>query len=129
MVGRAAERLLDGAANLADSAAARWGMSWPSIQDWPEFDDGFGPHGPAGALRANPFGLHEICGNVIEWCLDDGKGVAAAAGEEQNANVRSLRGGSFDCTAAHVRSATRHATTAGRADYDIGLRPVRALEE
>jgi len=58
------------AVNLADRAAARWYSGWDSLDDWPELDDDWIIHCPVDLMRANPFGLHHVHGNVREWCLD-----------------------------------------------------------
>ncbi|NOT29666.1 MAG: protein kinase, partial [Planctomycetes bacterium] len=61
---------LIGAVSLADQAAARGGATWSDIKDWPELDDGFVVHAPVERFAPNPFGLHNVHGNVWEWCLD-----------------------------------------------------------
>ena len=65
--GRARESLV-GAVNLAGQSAARAGAPWQEIKDWPELDDGFAVHAPVDAFRPNPLGLHDVHGNLWEWC-------------------------------------------------------------
>jgi serine/threonine protein kinase/formylglycine-generating enzyme required for sulfatase activity len=95
---------------------------------------------PVGALPANHFGLHEILGNVAEWCQDayqpgwNGAKLRAGDGlrEAGETGYRVLRGGSFkDAAKRFGRSASRDFAARGdpaTKNSAIGLRPARALE-
>jgi formylglycine-generating enzyme required for sulfatase activity len=123
------------AANLADRTAARAGAPWGDLDDWPELDDGFALHAPVGAFAANPFGLHEVTGNLWEWC-QDGMLIAVSAKLPEldpvaiggPGNPRVCRGGSFDLAARFARSASRGRRMPTYSDSYLGVRPARALE-
>jgi formylglycine-generating enzyme required for sulfatase activity len=127
---------LDGAVNIADSAAKRFGESWPALEDWPELDDGYVAHAPVGTYRANPFGLHDVCGNVWEWCRENfdsrayRRGIKGFDGEHDvvSVSLRVARGGSFGTTARNVRSAARGKRNPGVLVGTIGVRPVKRLD-
>jgi formylglycine-generating enzyme required for sulfatase activity len=122
-------------ANLADQAALRAGAPWVEVQDWPELDDGYAVHAPIGTFSSNAFGLHEVHGNVWEWCRDGHRGGGYPAGPAvdplqppEGAPARIARGGSFFDVAAHARCASRLVMDAADTSNGIGLRPARPVD-
>lgn len=86
---------------------------------------------PVGSLAANDLGLHDMAGNVWEWCWDRYSADAYAhtldtdpSGPDSGA-YRVIRGGSWDEDAEHARVSHREADLADRASY--GLRVVRSV--
>ena len=131
--GRARETLV-GAVNLADQAAARAGATWSDIKDWPELDDGWVVHAAVGSFRPNAFGLHDVHGNVWEWCLDGYDSGFYGSSREADpvrdpagARGRVLRGGSYSLAASYARSAIRSLLTPEYRDYYLGLRPAMGI--
>ncbi len=124
---------LQGAANLADEfAKANGGETWQCEN---ELDDGYLVHAPVGRFKANRFGLHDVHGNVWEWCRD-GYGlynlpVTPANGERvvSGPSSRVIRGGSFNDTAVYARSAYRSYYTPEFRVSFLGLRPARVATD
>jgi formylglycine-generating enzyme required for sulfatase activity len=86
-----------------------------------------------GTFRANAWGLHDMHGNVWEWCEDDWHpnyegapkdGTAWKGGEK---SLRVLRGGSFNGNPQNLRSANRGKDLPGVRLGDIGFRVARTL--
>ena len=124
---------LVGFVNLADRSAAKGGMSWRDIQDW--LEDGFIVHAAVDKFAANDFGLHQMHGNVQEWCLDcadnlfyaDGPSVDPVAPIGSVAN-RIVRGGHISSNAALARSAARNEIPAEMTSPYTGVRPARSVD-
>lgn len=83
---------------------------------------------------ANPFGLHDMHGNVWEWCADrwhgnyEGAPVDGAGWFAGNSARRVLRGGSWINAAQLLRSARRYPIVLGFRYYNVGFRCARVLD-
>ena len=89
---------------------------------------------PVGAIPPNPWGLHEVHGNVWEWCADcwhaDYRGAPTDGSEWAQASCpgRAARGGAWGNLPWHVRSATRlRQDGAGDRMTSLGFRVARTL--
>ena len=84
---------------------------------------------PVGQKPANAWGLHDMHGNVLEWCWDwYGNYSSGAQTDPQGAvsgSDRVLRGGSFRNDWQYLRSAARLHYTPFFPDYFVGFRLVR----
>lgn len=86
---------------------------------------------PSLSLPPNPWGLHEMHGNVSEWCQDV-FGDYPETGTDKpldGTGARVLRGGSWEYSANFSRSAYRSSYGAGRRSITIGLRLARTLSK
>ena len=82
-----------------------------------------------GSFPANDFGLHDMHGNVFEWCQDHWHGDYEGAPtdgsawlKEGNVDLRVVRGGSWDYDPGYCRSGFRFYITPSLRDYFIGFR-------
>lgn len=97
-------------------------------------DDGYFGTAPVYAFKPNGYGLHNVCGNVWEWCEDyfsPRYHDLAAPNDPLNrepAPNRSMRGGSFLCHESYCnryRVGARSSNTPDSAASNIGFRVVR----
>jgi eukaryotic-like serine/threonine-protein kinase len=87
-----------------------------TLWDYAWFDQNSGGRTrPVGQKRPNPWGLHDMIGNIWEWCADvwhgdyvaapqDGSPWLEGAGQQQR---RCMRGGAWDMNAFRCRSTYR----------------------
>lgn len=78
-----------------------------------------------GSYSANKWGLHDMHGNVYEWCLDWysdrlGGGVDPIVEAEREARV--IRGGTWNRVGSSCRSAYRYSAYPYTRSYNIGFR-------
>lgn len=97
--------------------------------------DGYADVAPSGSFRANPFGLHDLIGNVREWVQDCATGSYAGRPRDARAwewlggcGQRVLRGGSWLSPPEQATSAARTAAAAGERADDTGFRVALDLE-
>lgn len=122
----------------------------------PDEDHRRGTTHKVGSLKANAFGLHDMHGNVWEWCLDHYRKDAYGAYAKDKATLapvfvptaakfpHPVRGGSWADEPPQLRSAARRASDPNWMRFDpqrpqsiwwltkmdvIGFRVVRAVEE
>jgi formylglycine-generating enzyme required for sulfatase activity len=74
--------------------------------------------------RANPFGLKDMLGNVLEWCADWYQ--KEYCGADKATSARVLRGGSWSSNPLHCRSADRFSDHPTVRDLNVGFRVARA---
>jgi formylglycine-generating enzyme required for sulfatase activity len=74
--------------------------------------------------RANPFGLKDMLGNVLEWCADWYQ--KKYGGAKKATSARVLRGGSWRINPLLCRSADRRCNHPTNRNFDVGFRVARA---
>ncbi len=143
------------APHLDDGFLARAGLSLPSEAQW-EYASRAGTSGPyagngvladmgwfvgnsgptihgVGGKQANQFGLHDMHGNVFEWCRDVYDGTFYGKPEALVLNpvstsgsfARVFRGGDFFLYALGARSAFRGGFISPYRFSGLGFRPTR----
>ena len=109
-----------------------WGNDLPTPEQ-ANFGGNVGKTTDVGSYPANPWGLHDMHGNVWEWVEDcwndnyEGAPRDGSAWTSGDCSCRVLRGGSWGNFSESVRSAVRGRDgTGGRVSY-VGFRVARTL--
>jgi formylglycine-generating enzyme required for sulfatase activity len=95
--------------------------------------DGYAENAPTAKYKPNPFGLHDMLGNVREWVQDchiEGYEGAPADGSARDASpceARVVRGGAWVDGPSTSRSAYRYAEKEDFRNYQVGFRVAREL--
>ncbi len=126
------KQALAGAGNVSDSYAKAHGAEHWGTHEL-DLDDGHSVHARVGSYRANAFGLHDVIGNVWEWCRDGYQSgfyrrapVKDPLSDPGESALRVSRGGGFVHQASYARSASRPYDSPVHADH-VGLRPAREI--
>lgn len=109
----------------------------PSHRSWSnafhDYDDGYWGPAPVMSFAANPFGIHDIDGNVSEWVTDCWHDNYIRAPRDGSAWVnpgcgeRVIRGGSWGSAPDQDRSAYRQSAPDTARSGRVGFRVVREL--
>jgi len=126
---------LPGVANLADQSYDR---SYTEVRRFEDWNDHFPDVAPIGSFKPNPFGLHDVHGNLWEWCRDwyllydhalaPGTGERMPGAEDVPA-ARVYRGGGWFSAAILARSSARYFAVPSFRSALLGVRPARVITE
>lgn len=108
-----------------------WSLPSGAIHPWrpamPTVDDGHRVSAPVASFQANPWGLHDMHGNVSEWtrtlyrpypCTEDDRNTREATGP------RVVRGGSWYDRPTRASAATRRPYAPWQPVYNVGFRVI-----
>jgi formylglycine-generating enzyme required for sulfatase activity len=122
-----------GATITPELANYNWETSYANGPTRPRENKGYKNVMKVGSFVANPFGLHDMFGNVVEWCEDRlGEYPPPAKGEQidptgpYEGDRRVIRGGEYEDSAKACRSARRVGLIPNEVFVDsVGFRLVR----
>lgn len=113
-----------GRANVGDEDRAATGFGWEHF----DFADGFAFVAPVARYPANVWGLHDMTGNVWEWCQDvcvheyERPAPTQAAFEDGDSSTRVTRGGGWQALPHMFRLGYRAGHPATEHGVHIGFR-------
>lgn len=110
-----------------------WGNSINGDYVWYSSNSGSTTH-PVGTKKPNGWGLYDMSGNVVEWCLD-WYGASVTYGTDpkgpSSGSARVLRGGAFDLDGDYCKASACHfgdpnaryfSGSGGPRTYGVGVR-------
>jgi formylglycine-generating enzyme required for sulfatase activity/Flp pilus assembly protein TadD len=116
--------------NSADQALKEKGVD---VVETAACSDGHVKAAPVGSYRANPYGFHDVLGNLSEWvedCWKENYREAPADGSAETTgecNRRILRGGSWKSAPVEIRASSRVPLWKELRVNTTGLRVARTL--
>lgn len=116
--------------NIADESAKKVFPDW-TIRNG--YDDGYVYIAPVGSFGANRFGLHDITGNVSEWCRnwygDYPVGIATNPTGPWKGTDRAKRGGSWFDPPCNLGVTRRDHAVPAYCDFRLGFRVARSVKK
>lgn len=117
------------AINCGDKSLKKVQAEWPRTVM--PMDDGQAFLAPVGSYQANAFGLHDMLGNVWEFCADryrmfPKEAVTDPVGTDQKRGY-AVRGGGWSNVAADVRNGSRNADPPHFGHSNLGFRVALVL--
>ena len=114
-----------------------WGADAPDPSRANYGASGLGRTTPAGTYPANPYGLHDLAGNVWEYCLDPWQPYSDRPYRQDEALIKAMfnaeperrviRGGSYDGGAINMRVTARDSHKVSDPKPFIGFRCVKSI--
>jgi formylglycine-generating enzyme required for sulfatase activity len=128
-------------ANLADASLSKLAVAgvdpqpipnpdrfWDFVPKEARFNDGVVHLAAVGHYQPNPWGLHDMIGNVAEWAADDYRPYPyrPAAGPEPASkdSLKVVRGGAWSDRPKEARASSRWDYPAWQRVYNVGFRVV-----